>query len=203
MIHVVETPEKPTRPTVVLDARALAALAHPLRSRLLRLLRIDGPATASGLAARAGESSGLTSYHLRKLADVGLVEEDPGRGNRRERWWRPAHEVTSWSTTDFLGNASAYRATQELRRGVYHWQLGLLENWLADEAEWSEEWVAAAETSDDVLELTPTQLKAMTAEIWDVVQRYRAAPPRRPEHEVTARVMWLAHAFPIRDELPR
>ena len=34
------------------DPTALKALAHPLRLRMLGLLRIDGPATASGLAER-------------------------------------------------------------------------------------------------------------------------------------------------------
>src|SRR6478736_4108151 len=41
---------------------ALKALAHPLRVRILASLRRIGPATATGLADRLGESSGLTSY---------------------------------------------------------------------------------------------------------------------------------------------
>src|SRR3954451_23671612 len=100
------------RPTYhVQDPEALEALAHPLRGRLLGLLRADGPATASGLAERVGESSGVTSYHLRKLAEVGFVEEDQERGTRRERWWRAAHTSTSWSPSDFLGNPEAHRAS--------------------------------------------------------------------------------------------
>ncbi|WP_372352254.1 hypothetical protein [Streptomyces sp. KL116D] len=35
--------------------------------------------------------SGAASYHLRKLAEGGLIEEDTGRGNRRDRWWRALH----------------------------------------------------------------------------------------------------------------
>src|SRR3954451_21753322 len=99
------------RPTYhVQDPEALEALAHPLRGRLLGLLRSDGPATARGLATQVGESSGVTSYHLRKLADAGFVEEDAGRGTRRERWWRAVHTATSWSPSDFLRNAEAHRA---------------------------------------------------------------------------------------------
>jgi len=79
------------------DPAALEALAHPLRNRLLGLLRTDGPATASGLAQRVGESSGVTSYHLRKLAEVGFVEEETERGTKRERWWRSVHTATTWS----------------------------------------------------------------------------------------------------------
>ena len=54
--------------TRTLDASALKALAHPLRVRILDLLAERGPQTASSLAALIGESSGVTSYHLRALA---------------------------------------------------------------------------------------------------------------------------------------
>jgi DNA-binding transcriptional ArsR family regulator len=73
---------------------ALRALAHPTRLRMLGLLRVDGPATATGLATRLGLNTGQTSYHLRQLAQHGLVVDDAERGNARERWWRAAHEST-------------------------------------------------------------------------------------------------------------
>src|SRR5690606_22078525 len=75
-----------------LDARSLRGLAHPLRMQLLNALRRGGPATASQLAERLGESSGATSYHLRQLAAHGFVEDAPEHGRGRERWWRAAHE---------------------------------------------------------------------------------------------------------------
>src|SRR5205823_273430 len=62
----------------------------------------DGPATATGLGKRVGESSGTTSWHLRLLADAGLVEEDSERGNKRERWWRSAQEATRMRVVDFI-----------------------------------------------------------------------------------------------------
>lgn len=186
------------------DEGALAVLAHPLRLRLLGLLRSDGPATASGLAARVRESSGVTSYHLRKLADVGLVEEDEGRGTRRERWWRSAHEGTSFSAADFLGNPEAHRASISMRREIHRWQQRMLEQWLAEESEWDSAWVDAAGSSDDLLWLTPSQAKAMTEEIWAVVQRYRQAGGRDdPGRDADAeRVVWLEHLIPVRGELP-
>jgi DNA-binding transcriptional ArsR family regulator len=69
------------------EVRAVRALAHPLRLRMLDLLRFDGPSTATLLATRLGESSGATSYHLRTLARYGFVEEEP-RAGHHERWWR-------------------------------------------------------------------------------------------------------------------
>jgi DNA-binding transcriptional ArsR family regulator len=65
------------------------AMTHPIRFRIFELLR-DGPATASQLGRVLGESSGVTSYHLRVLARAGAIEEDESRGTRRERWWRRA-----------------------------------------------------------------------------------------------------------------
>jgi DNA-binding transcriptional ArsR family regulator len=40
-----------------MDAAQLRALAHPLRLQLLEFLRVEGPATASQLARRPGEST--------------------------------------------------------------------------------------------------------------------------------------------------
>lgn len=188
------------RKTHEMDERAMRALAHPLRVRLLRILRAEGPGTASGLAARVQESSGLTSYHLRKLADVGLVEEDADRGTRRERWWRSVHEVTRWTASDALGNPEAHRASVTLRREVYRWQWRLLEQWLSEEDEWHRAWVDAAGPSDDLLLLTPAQLVSMSEEIWAVVQRYRNQAAS--DSEEAARVVWLQHTVPVRGELP-
>ena len=69
----------------------LKALSHPVRLRMLGLLRAEGPATATALAARLGLNSGATSYHLRQLAAHGFVEDDASRGNGRDPWWRAAH----------------------------------------------------------------------------------------------------------------
>jgi DNA-binding transcriptional ArsR family regulator len=76
-----------TLPVRPMDAAQLRALAHPLRLQLLEVLHTDGPATATQLARRLGESSGATSYHLRALHRAGMVEEAEQR-NARERWWQ-------------------------------------------------------------------------------------------------------------------
>lgn len=178
---------------------ALEALANPVRARLMRTLGVEGPGTATVLAKRIGESSGLTSYHLRKLADVGLIEEDLDRGTRKERWWRTSHDGTVWSNADYLGNPAAHRAAVALRRNYYAWQARLLEQRLADEADWDPAWVDAANDSDDALVLTPAQASAMSREIWDVVQRYRAAGDN--DAADAARVIWLQHIVPVFGDL--
>lgn len=81
----------------LLTPKRLAGLVHPVRVRLLALLQYDGPSTATALAKRVGQSSGVTSYHLRVLADLGFVVEDTERGTRRDRWWRAVHRSTSFT----------------------------------------------------------------------------------------------------------
>ena len=76
------------------DIAGLRALSHPVRLRMLGLLRTEGPATATSLAQRLGLNTGATSYHLRQLAQHGFIEEDPERGTGRDRWWRAAHDAT-------------------------------------------------------------------------------------------------------------
>jgi DNA-binding transcriptional ArsR family regulator len=80
-----------TYPFKAMGATQLRALAHPLRVQLLESL-LEGPATASQLGRRLGESSGATSYHLRALHKAGMVEEDERR-NGRERWWKRTPEL--------------------------------------------------------------------------------------------------------------
>jgi DNA-binding transcriptional ArsR family regulator len=185
----------------VTDERALDALAHPLRNRLLSLLRADGPATASRLAERVHESSGVTSYHLRRLADVGLIEEERDRGTKRERWWRSVYDVTQWTPADFQGDPTARQTTVSWRREMHRWQSRLLDQWLAEEPDWDKAWVEAAGGSDALLVMTPQSMKAMSAEIWAVVQRYAQQPPPDDTPDA-ARVVWLQHLVPIRGELP-
>jgi DNA-binding transcriptional ArsR family regulator len=70
------------------DAKRWKAMSHPLRREMLRQLGEHGPATATTIAEVLDENTGTTSYHLRLLADAGVIEEVPERAHGRERWWR-------------------------------------------------------------------------------------------------------------------
>ena len=87
------------RTAVYPDPEGLKALSHPVRLRILGLLRTEGGATATTLAARLGLNTGATSYHLRQLAKAGFIVEDDERGNGRDRWWRAAHQATRADST--------------------------------------------------------------------------------------------------------
>ena len=70
------------------DARRWKALSHPLRQEILSHLGEHEVATATTIAEALGENTGTTSYHLRVLADAGVIEEVAERAHGRERWWR-------------------------------------------------------------------------------------------------------------------
>ena len=170
----------------------LQTLAHPLRSRLLGALRFHGPATSTALAARLGTNSGATSYHLRQLAEAGLVEDDPERSNGRDRWWRAAHDATSWRSTDFDDDPDARAADDWLVRRQAHVAAGWLNDWLEGRNEWSPEWRDAADQSDYHLDLTAEALRALMDDLRAVAERYRDAPAEPGAERVTL----LLQAFP-------
>jgi predicted ArsR family transcriptional regulator len=78
--------------TIVPTPHQLRALTHPVRLRMLGMLRTEGPTTA--MAQRLGLNTGATSYHLRQLAEHGFIEDDPERGSGRERWWKASYTTT-------------------------------------------------------------------------------------------------------------
>jgi DNA-binding transcriptional ArsR family regulator len=159
---------------VQLDSAQLRVLAHPLRSRLLSALRAFGPATATELAQRLQTNSGATSYHLRQLADVDLIEEEPEDAGGRRRCWRAAHDVTSYRDSSFEHDADDRAAADWLIghhvRLVQRWT----EDWLESRREWSSEWRDAADLSDYEFALTPDGLAALTRELHAVVERHKA-----------------------------
>jgi predicted ArsR family transcriptional regulator len=159
--------------TIRLTADAIKVLAHPLRSRLLAALRMDGAATATALAEKLDTNTGATSYHLRKLAAVGLVEET-GEGRGRERWWRPSTDMHNWTDEVTEGDRDARAAAGWLREHYVRSFVEQADRWLAHHDEWPLEWRRLAGGSDYVLELTPAQLEALMNELLTVVNRWFA-----------------------------
>lgn len=157
-----------------LDTAALRVLAHPLRSRLLSALRLHGPATATDLATRLSTNSGATSYHLRRLEEVGLVT-DTGEGEGKRRLWRAASDYHSWRSSDFEGDEDAETSLGWLTRDYVRHAAEHAQQWLDVEASWPVAWRDALGNSDDLVLATPEQVTAMHDEIGEVVKRYRRA----------------------------
>lgn len=183
-----------TTSTLHLDARAVKVLAHPLRSRLLSALRIGGPATATTLAERLGTNSGATSYHLRKLESVGLVEET-GEGHGKERPWRASTDMHSFTQRDVAYDADGQAAADWLRRFYLRSFLDRYGAWLDDHASWSLEWQEVADTSDYLLRVSPRRLAELHAEMGRLLERYRDPDPDDPD---ALPIEIDVHAFPLR-----
>ncbi|MFD9422784.1 MULTISPECIES: winged helix-turn-helix domain-containing protein [unclassified Streptomyces] len=179
------------------DARTLRGLAHPLRLRLLSTLREFGPATASGLADRLGESSGATSYHLRQLASYDFVEDAPELGKGRERWWRAVHLGTSFDrSADFLRdpNPEVREAIGVVLREVTTSHTQELDTWLGTLHEWSEEWQHSWDVSDFKVRLTPELSLELAEKIHELIESYRGRVPEGTEGSATVRSH--VHVFP-------
>jgi DNA-binding transcriptional ArsR family regulator len=177
----------------------LKALAHPLRVRMLEALADDGPATASGLAERFGESSGATSYHLRQLARHGFIEEDEQRRGGRQRWWRILRRGWSIPSYDFRRrDATRHHASvllHELTRG----RLERLTTWFERPDDWDEGWVKAALDSDSRLRLSRTELEQLSERLLDVLMEYVELDGSREEPpEDAALVDVQLYGFPVR-----
>src|SRR3954468_3939696 len=75
---------------VELTPRGMRALAHPTRLAILSQLQRNGPSTATALAPVVGATPSVTSWHLRHLAEHGLVRDADVEGDGRQRWWEAA-----------------------------------------------------------------------------------------------------------------
>lgn len=158
------------------DPSALKALAHPVRLRMLGLLRIDGPATASGLAARLALNSGATSYHLRQLALHGFIEEDEGRGSKRDRWWRARHETTNYLASDAEGEA--LDAGLAFLQAALNWQMQQMQGALRAYADLAPDWRRASTASDYTIPLTAEAAAVLVERLQAIVSEAMAdAPP--------------------------
>jgi DNA-binding transcriptional ArsR family regulator len=192
----------PTR-DLMLTPRRLRGLVHPIRVRLLWLLETDGPATASQLGRRIGQSSGVTSYHLRILGDLGFVEEDTQRGNGRDRWWRTRYRSSSVSfrSPDDPGDPESVEVAEQYMRIVvdtYYERMltyvGSLAGRLADLSTlpWN--------LSEFAIEVTHDEARALIADITALIERYSRQPGEHALRDGAVRATFQFQVLP--DEIP-
>jgi DNA-binding transcriptional ArsR family regulator len=160
---------------LILEPRMLRGLAHPLRMRLRAELIEHGPATASQLAARVGESSGATSYHLRQLAAYGFVVDEPGRGNGRERYWRAAHRMVTFDMP--RPGSPGHEVGAEYLRAVARLYAERIIRF-ADGIEAAPEvlgaqWADAADITNWILDLDPAEAAALSRGFHELCAPYR------------------------------
>lgn len=176
------------------DAAAFKALTHPLRNRLLGLLRQDGPATASELAIATGETAASTSYHLRVLAKYSFIAEVEGRDNR-ERRWKAVHATTSWDAATMASPSSRAMLSELRRRQLEHLESSVVQHEADITANrLSEMWHEPSGVGDWMLRLSPASL----SELWRVLEQALDDLARADEHNPHAeQVMVLFAGLPL------
>lgn len=191
-------PQEPQGPQVrSLDARSLRGLAHPLRIQLLDALRFGGPATASQLAEKLGESSGATSYHLRQLAAHGFIEDAPERGKGRERWWKAVHKGLSFDDALLTDASPEVRGAADLYlHEVATAQTRDLSTWLGNRLTWPQEWNRTWDMSSATLRLTPELTQELVEKMHALVETYRDRAVDEDDAD-TAQVRIHTRAFPL------
>jgi helix-turn-helix protein len=181
---------------VLTDAKAMRALAHPLRVALLDLFGYHDTLTATQASELLGESPANCAFHLRTLAKYGFVRE-AGGGRGRERPW----EIVSRSMriTRRQPDPQAALAADELGRVM-------LDRWLtrARQVFGSDNkvpgWEHATGWSRSHVFLTPEETESLRREMLRLLHRYEARyddPARRPAGAFP--VEWAIFASPIAD----
>ena len=187
------TPPRERRP-VISDARAMRALAHPLRIALLEAVRRDGEITATQAAELLGESPGNMSWHLQTLAKYGFVEE-AGEGRGRRRPWRVTSSSRRFDTT--MSDPESAAAGEALERTFLARIQEQLRDWWSRRQTYSVKWRRAAYMTETIRYLTADELATVLEDVIAVFDRFedREDPARRPAGAVP--VQLYAHGHPI------
>ncbi|MFB7585663.1 helix-turn-helix domain-containing protein [Streptomyces sp. NPDC056169] len=186
----------------ITDLGTLKAISHPLRMRLYRALFVARTATASQLADQVDEAVSLVSYHLRKLADHGLIEEaETQSADGRERWWQPSSYGVSIRDEDVRGTPELAAASDALGRAINEQRTELHRRFLDERLTWSDAWRSASVSAEWLPRLTAAELTALGAELDAVLEKYdqkARAAEAAGETEGRENVAVHLHAFPYR-----
>jgi predicted ArsR family transcriptional regulator len=182
------------RQTELTDPRALRALAHPVRMRLLGLLRFEGPLTATQAGRRLGQTPANASFHLRQLAKWGLVEE-AGGGTGRQRPWQATSYFTGWP--DVATDPDMAAAERDLGAFVGRVTFASIMRWLEVKPQEPVRWQRAAAMDDTQMYLTAEELAELKDRLRALGEEYtRRTLSGEPPPPGSRRITMLMYAFP-------
>jgi DNA-binding transcriptional ArsR family regulator len=167
----------------ITDARAMRALAHPVRLALLEALAHAGTLTATQASELLGESPANCAFHLRTLGKYGYVVE-AGGGRGRERPWRRAH--TTLHIPSEQDDPLAAMAAEELGQFWLDMMLERARSAISRRPSWPAEWRQSGllGQSEYIAYLTPEEAREFAAEVERLYRRLGDRvdhPERRPE----------------------
>jgi predicted ArsR family transcriptional regulator len=159
-----------SEPRELTDPKVMRALTHPVRLALLEVLATEGPLTATEAGELIGESPTTCSFHFRQLEKYGFIEE-AGTGPGRQRHWKFAHGGMRFSDTS--DDPEANIAAKSLSRLVTDRAIARMQAYEDSKANYPKDWQQAAESTETVLYVTPTELNELNADIRTVLERHR------------------------------
>ncbi len=166
--------------TELTDARSMRAYAHPLRLKLVVLLRLQGPHTATQAAKALDDNVPNCSFHLRQLAKYGLVERAEG-SDRRERPWRATTMTTSWD--DAVADPDRRAAADHLTSVIVDEYFDFARRWMRHRERESTAWRRVTGIGDQTLHVTVEEMADIRARMREVTAPYRdrdSDPSLRP-----------------------
>lgn len=180
----------------ITDPKVMRALAHPARIAIIEHLGSTGAVvTATECAGLVGLSPSATSYHLRELAKIGLVEQAPSRGDARERVWRSTS--SGFSVDGDLAEPET-RASQQALVDVYlNRDFARMREWVARLHEEPKAWQDASTLMGPMLLLNADELAEVNRRVKEVLDPYRRRE-RMAEAPADARPVAVHYAaFPV------
>ena len=179
----------------ITDARAMRALAHPMRLALLEALAHAGTLTATQASELLGESPANCAFHLRTLGKYGYVVE-AGGGKGRERPWRRAHTVLH--ITSEQEDPAAAIAADELGQFWLETTLDRARSFLSRSGSWPDPWKHndLLGENEHIAYLTPQEATELSAEINRLYMRYHGRvdhPERRPAGAMPIEILVLSY----------
>lgn len=173
---------------VLTQTEQIKALTHPLRIRLIDLLRSGRELTATEAAEETGESVASCSFHLRQLAKFGFVE--PGERRGREKPWRAvAGSVILDPSPD---DPESFAAAMAAGRAFLAQSVADLERWMERSAQDDPEWTDSSHQRHASFWATKEEYAEVAAEIGRLLDRFAgrdADPSLRPEGARHARLL--------------
>ncbi len=161
------------------DPRALRALSHPFRWKLIHLLTEEGPLTATQCSERLDESVASCSYHLNMLAKYGFVAEVEGPGRRKP--WRIVSQRQSISPDGLEPEAAMAAETAVL--AYLDQEFERTRERLVARKVLPDDWRETVGTDGYTKWLTAAEAKELTAEIQALLEKFderRNDPSLRP-----------------------
>ncbi|MFF0339853.1 ArsR/SmtB family transcription factor [Kribbella sp. NPDC004875] len=170
------------------DPRAIRALAHPARQRIIDELYSGRVLTATECAELAGLTPSATSYHLRALERWGIIERAEASGDGRERPWRA---LGTGLTISSQSEGSGRLASQAMMRANVDRLMEQFEELPADDP-----WDAISSFNRTRLWLTHDEATELTRRMADLIDEYRKGRTATSHPDGTRAVTTLAAFVP-------